>query len=93
MNKEFLCDLCARTYNSKQLLVLHLNSHIGIRDGLFKLNNIIIFTCDLCAKSYNIKQTLELHLSKHKPIHLIKDKGLGFEKQLDCQNDFKKGQD
>lgn len=57
-HKTFSCSLCPKTFKSKQNLIDHENSHLGIK----------YFKCDVCSKSFTTKTHLDHHLKTHNQV-------------------------
>lgn len=49
---NFICPVCGKTYDDKETLGKHLETHTG-------------FECKVCGKSYTTKSNLQTHMRKH----------------------------
>lgn len=55
---NFLCEQCPRVFNSKKLLLRHIQSHSG-------LSSSTRFECDQCERSFQREEQLVKHMLRH----------------------------
>ncbi|XP_077294178.1 uncharacterized protein LOC143916806 [Arctopsyche grandis] len=53
--RKLHCDICSKSFTTKQNLSVHIGSHTGLKP----------YKCDICSKSFTSKRNLSVHIGSH----------------------------